>query len=97
MRVGDVLEDGDVKVPPLTCGPVLAVGGVNAIPDYAVVGKGFGEALSRCFVFVGSKNADMVVTCVALGKMSSHAYWNGFDSGGRTDFLHFRGLMLDSC
>lgn len=95
MCVGYVLEDGDVEVPPLTCGPVLAVGGVDAVLYYAVVGEGFGEALGRFFVFVGSENADLVVTRVALGNMGSHACCHGFDSGGRTEFLHRRELMLN--
>lgn len=73
MRVGDVLEHGDVEVPLLTGGPVLAVGGVDAILHYAVVGKGFGEALSGGFVFIGSENADMVVICIAPGDMSRQA------------------------
>lgn len=71
MRVGNVLEDVDVQAPPLTGGPVLAVWGVDAIPDYAVIDKGFGEALGRFLVFLGSENADLVVTFVALGAMSS--------------------------
>ena len=95
MRVGDVLEHGDVEVPPLTCGPVVAVWGVDAVLDDAVVGEGFGEALSRAFVFIGSKNADLVVSRVVLGNTSGRACWNGLNNDGGTGFLHLHGSTLD--
>lgn len=94
MRVGYVLEDFDVEVPPLACGPVLVVRGVDAIPDYAVVDKGFGEALGCFFVFLCSENPDLVFIFVTLRAMSSLIFYDGFTSGNRASFLHHHALTL---